>query len=297
MAEKVKKKNWARQDSNLQPDGYEPPALTIELHAHSSCEANAAQVGSAMSWQIALFSESLTMGKVAAAARAIAALLALTCVARAEADGPGSKVPVLQVTGTGSVRAEPDMATIRIGVTTEDANAQEAVARNNSATQKITKELEAASIEKKDLKTSNFSVYPQYRTEGDTKRQVLTYRVSNTVTVTIRDIAKVGDILTKVVAAGSNQISGPNFSISDPEKYMNLARKKAVENAMTKASAYAGAAGLKLGALLEMIEPGAGPSAYAAHSAASVRSLSSVPVETGEESLQAQVVLVIELKQ
>src|SRR5271166_5217975 len=165
---------------------------------------------------------------------AIAALLILPAGAHAEAAGAESKVPVLQVTGTGSVQAEPDTATIRIGVTTEDASAQEAVAHNNTATQKVIKELEAASIDKKDLKTSNFSVYPQYRTEGDPKHQVMVYRVSNTVTVTIRDMAKVGEILTKVVAAGSNQISGPNFSVSDPEKYLNEARRKAVENAMSK---------------------------------------------------------------
>ena len=84
----------------------------------------------------------------------------------------------------------------------------------------------AAAIEKKDLKTSNFSVYPQYRTEGADKHQVVTYRASNTVTVTVRDLDKVGDILTKAVAAGSNQISGPNFSISEPEKYLSRSPKK-----------------------------------------------------------------------
>ena len=117
-------------------------------------------------------------------------------------------------------------------------------------------ELQAASIEKKDLKTSNFSVYAQYRAEGENKRQVTSYRVSNTVMVTIHDTSKVGDILTKAVAAGSNQINRPSFSISEPEKYLNEARKKAVENAMEKARAYAAAAGMKLGEVLEMSEPG-----------------------------------------
>ena len=112
-------------------------------------------------------------------------------------------------------------------------------------------------MEKKDLKTSNFSVYPQYRNEGADKHQVVTYRASNTVTVTVRDLDKVGDILTKAVAAGSNQISGPNFSVSDPEKYLSEARKKAVENAIAKARVYANAAGLKLGVILSMVEEGA----------------------------------------
>jgi uncharacterized protein len=100
------------------------------------------------------------------------------------------------------------------------------------------------------------------------------------------------------VAAGSNQISGPSFSISDPEKYVSEARKKAVENAMAKASAYASAAGLKLGAVVEMIEPGSSAPGYAPHATGGVRAVAvaPVPVEAGEESLQAQIVMVIELK-
>jgi len=207
-----------------------------------------------------------------------------------------AKTQIIQVTGTGSVHAEPDLATIRVGVTTEDTNAEEAVARNSAATQKVIKVLEAASIDKKDLKTSNFSVFPQYRTDAD-KKQTLLYRASNTVTVTVRDMAKVGDVLGKVVSAGSNQITGPNFQVSEPEKYLNEARKKAVENALAKADVYARAAHLKLGQVLEIVEPGAAAPLYSSHAAGAVRSLAApVPIETGEETLQAQVVLVIELE-
>jgi uncharacterized protein len=206
-----------------------------------------------------------------------------------------AKTAFIQVEGRGSVQAEPDIATIRIGVTTENAKAQDAVWANTAATEKVLSELQQASIDKKDLKTSNFSVYPQYRTEGETKHQVITYRVSNTVTVTIRDISKVGDVLAKAVTAGSNQISGPSFSVSKPEKYMNEARKKAVENALEKARAYAGAAGLRLGSILEMSEPGL--PAPVTFSMARSAAAAPVPIEAGEEKLEAQILLVIELEQ
>ncbi len=234
-------------------------------------------------------------------AMALAVLLILPGAARAEMrdnGSPDNKAPAIQVTGTGSVRAEPDTAVLRVSVTTEDANAQSAVSRNSAATEKVLAELVAASVDRKDLKTTNFSVYPQYRVENETKRQVTSYRASNTVMVTIHDIAKVGDILTKVVAAGSNQISGPAFSVSNPEKYLEEARKKAVENAMSKAKAYASAAGMKLGAVLEMIEPGFSSPLQGLQSHGAVRSgAAPVPMESGEESLDAQIVLVIELKQ
>ncbi len=234
-------------------------------------------------------------------AKALAFLFILSSEAHSQMQNQstsGSKGPTIQVAGMGSVQAKPDTASISIGVSTEDGNAQNAVTRNSAATAKVISELETAAVEKKDLRTSNFSVYPQYRTEGADKHPVVTYRASNTVTVTVRDLVKVGDILTKAVAAGSNQISGPNFSISDPEKYLSEARKKAVENAIAKATIYASAAGLKLGSILSMIEEGASVPTYAPRSApfAAAAAAAPVPVESGEESLQARILLVVELK-
>ncbi len=232
-------------------------------------------------------------------AKALAFLLILSSEAHSQMQNqsaPALKGPTIQITGMGSVQAKPDTASISIGVSTEDGNAQNAVSRNNAATAKVISELDGAAIEKKDLKTSNFSVYPQYRTEGTDKHQVVTYRASNTVTVTVRDLDKVGDILTRAVTAGSNQISGPNFSVSEPEKYLSEARKKAVENAMAKASVYASAAGLKLGAILSMVEEGAAVPGYAPRSASFAASGAPVPVEAGEESLQARILLIVELK-
>jgi len=232
-------------------------------------------------------------------AKALAFLLILSSEAHSQMQNQPTldpKIPSIQVTGTGSVQAKPDTASISIGVSTEDGNAQNAVSRNNTATAKVISELEAAAIEKKDLKTSNFSVYPQYRTEGSDKHPIITYRASNTVTVTVHNLDKVGDILTKAVAAGSNQISGPNFSVSDPEKYLAEARKKAVENAIAKASVYANAAGLKLGPILSMVEEGAAAPIYTPRSAPFAAAAAPVPVEAGEESLQARIFLVVELK-
>jgi uncharacterized protein YggE len=237
------------------------------------------------------------MGKDAAA-QAAAALLMLTAGARAEMrDAADMKAPAIEVTGIGSVHAAPDIATIRIGVTSDSANAQQAVSHNNEATAKVMAELAAASIDRKDLKTSNYSLYPQYRTEGEPKHQVLTYHVSNTVTATVRDIAKVGEILTEVVAAGSNQINGLSFSVSNPEKYLEEARKKAVENAMEKAKTYASAAGLKTGAVLQMAEGGSFALLAPRGAGPAKAALACVPIEAGEESIEAQIVLVIELKQ
>ena len=95
----------------------------------------------------------------------------------------------------------------------------------------------------------------------------------------------------------ANQIRGPNLQVSQPEKYLSEARKKAFENAMAKANTYASAAGLKLGSILEIVEEGASAPTYGVRSAGLAKSLSAVPVEAGEETLQAHVLLVVELKE
>ena len=201
----------------------------------------------------------------------------------------------IKVLGKGSVQAEPDTATIRAGVTTEDAIAQQAVSSNTAATTKVMSGLQAAGIDKKDLKTSNFSVHSLSRIEGEgeRRRQTTSYRVSNMVTATVHDTSKVGEILSEAVAAGSNQINGLSFYVSEPERYLDEARKKAVVNAMGKARAYAAAAGMKLGEVLEIGEVGVPAPALIGEL---TRGAGPVPVESGEERLEVSVYLVIALK-
>lgn len=237
------------------------------------------------------------MGKDVLAA-VLASLIVLPFSAFAQTDATPQKpnVATIQVTGSGSVDAKPDIAVINIGVNSEDANPQNALSRNNAATAKVISELEGAGVEKKDLQTSNFSIYPQYRTEGENKHQVVTYRVSNTVTVKIRNVEHVGEILGKAVSAGSNQISGPAFTVDSPQKYLTEARKKAVEDAKEKAGVYAAAAGMSLGAVLSINDETSAPVYPAARPAGFARTAAAAPVEAGSESIQARVVIVYELK-
>ncbi|MBT3070543.1 SIMPL domain-containing protein [Rhodomicrobium sp. Az07] len=210
---------------------------------------------------------------------------------------PAQRTPMIEVSGTGSVQVKPDIAVIRIGVATEDANAEAAVAKNSAATAKVLSEVAAAGIEKKDLQTSQFSLYPQTATASYPRKDgagITTFRASNTVSVTVRNLDRLGEILGASVAAGSNRISGPDFAVSEPEKYLGDARRKAVEAALAKAKTYAEAAGMKLGAVLSIAEDGAGSPAPVFRGAAYAKA-QSVPVEVGEETLSAQVRIAIEL--
>src|SRR5512143_3980328 len=111
-------------------------------------------------------------------------------------------VRTINVTGTGKVDLAPDIAYIYLGVHTEDVKAADAVAANNTQTQKVIDALKEAGIDAKDIRTTNFSIWPNQTYTPDGKPLDTKYMVDNTVYVTVRDLSKLGDLLDSVIAAG-----------------------------------------------------------------------------------------------
>ncbi len=208
---------------------------------------------------------------------------------RADAAETGAMPQTIQVTGVGTVPVKPDIAIINLEVSSEDTDAQSAFTANNSATTKTLAELEAVAIDRNDIQTSNF---PRPRIVES--KRAAQYRVSNTIKVKIRSLEKLPVVLGKVVAAGSNSINGLTFSVSNPDKYLAEARKKASQDARVKAEAFTAGAGLTLGTVVSMIEEPidggrhSGELSFAAGYAA--------PIESGEENLQARVLVTFEIK-
>lgn len=136
---------------------------------------------------------------------------------------------------------------------------------------------------------------PNYPPEGQAQK-VVGYRVTNEVRVTVRDFAKAGGILDKVIAAGANQVNGISFDLSDRIGPADEALKAAVADASRKASLMADAAGLKIVRMLSLIarEPGGRPIQYAA---APVMALArtATPVAPGEQQITANVTAVFEV--
>lgn len=153
----------------------------------------------------------------------------------------------ITVFGSGKVLLTPDIAYIQIGVRTEDKDAAEAVAGNTSQSQKVIDAIKAAGIENKDIQTTNFSIFPQqqYDSQGKPTGEI-TYVVENTVYVTVRKIAGIGDLLNETVKAGANTINSIQFDVSDKTKALSEARKAAVADAKTQAEELATAAGVKI---------------------------------------------------
>ena len=83
------------------------------------------------------------------------------------------------------------------------------------------------------------------------------YRASNRVTIRLRDVTKVANVIDVLVGAGANDIGGINFTVSQPSKHLDEAREKAVADARRKAEIFAKAAGVTLGEPLSISEEGA----------------------------------------
>jgi uncharacterized protein len=153
----------------------------------------------------------------------------------------------LNVNGLGTTYLTPDVAYIYIGVHNEGATASETVAANKAQTTAVLDALKKAGVDEKDLRTTNFSIYPsqQYSPEGTVTGTI--YMVDNTVYVTVRNLDGLGTLLDDTINAGANSINSIQFDVADKSAAVKEARAKGVEDAKTQAQELATAAGITLG--------------------------------------------------
>ena len=183
-------------------------------------------------------------------------------VAHASQESSGySPVQTITVVGHGSVRLEPDVARVSIGLETMGESVSEAVEANGAKMDAILAALEGAGIAQEDIQTTNYSVQvdrspeqlPRAGGTGSDEPQPR-YRVSNMVNVTIRDLDKVSETLDAVIEAGANNIWGVSFSLEDSTDAQAGARARAVEDAQARAESLAELGGVELGPVMSMSE-------------------------------------------
>ncbi|MGH7213989.1 MAG: SIMPL domain-containing protein [Tepidisphaeraceae bacterium] len=172
-------------------------------------------------------------------------------------------VPSLTVSGDAEVSVAPDRATVRLGAVGQAPTAAEAQNKVNEVVARAIDAIKDAGIDEKDIQTSGLSLQPVYtqpqRGEAmapDFQPRIVAYRASNTVQVTVNDVAKVGDAIDAGVKSGANQLEGISFDLKDDAAQRREALAQAVQEARAKAEALATAAGVKLGAFLDISESG-----------------------------------------
>lgn len=188
-------------------------------------------------------------------ATVLASGLAMTASAQtppaASSDGT-----LLSVSAEAQTTRIPDIATISSGVVTQAADANGALRANAEQMSKVMAAVKAAGIAERDVQTTGIGVYPQYRYAENQPPAITGYQATNTVSLKIRDLTKLGKVLDALVASGSNQINGPSFEIDEPESAYDEARRNALKKAEARAEMYAKTLGLRVRRIASISEGG-----------------------------------------
>jgi hypothetical protein len=209
-------------------------------------------------------------------------------------------VRTLSVNGTGQAFPSPDIAYIYIGVHTEEDTAADAVEANNTQTQQVIAALQDAGVDANDIRTTNFSIWPnqQYSPEGQPTST--RYVVDNSVFVTVRELDSLGDLLDSAIGAGANSINSIQFDVADKDEALKQAREEAVKDAQRQAQELADAAGMSLGEVQSIGFYDSAPIPYmdsfgkGGGGGAAVES--AVPIQPGQLTLTVTVSISYEIK-
>ncbi len=156
-------------------------------------------------------------------------------------------------TGEGKVKATPDTAKVEIGLVTEGKDSISVQNENSSKMNKVIDYLKKEGVAKEDIKTSNYNLSPKYEYNKG-KSTLVGYILNQSLTVTVRDLNKIGEILDGAVSNGANQVNSISLFVDKPEELKNKAREEAVNQAKEKASAASKIAGFRLGRVIGFSE-------------------------------------------
>ena len=208
----------------------------------------------------------------------------------------------IKVTGTSDINVSPDQATIDIGVEKQSASATGAKRAADNGAREILAVVKKNGIDDKDVKTNWLSLNPQY----DWRNNRMTgFVAEQSLTVTVRDIAKLDSLLDALIKAGGNRISSVKFETSEMRKYRDQARAAAVVAAREKAEALAKSLGQSIGKAVAVEEVAQYDNSYATYiglianttmEAAKDRAPSGPALAAGERKVTASVTVGFELQ-
>lgn len=216
--------------------------------------------------------------------------------------GGGTEGTLVTVSAHAEARRAPDIAVLSTGVVSVAPEANAAIALNSKRMVAVVAALEAAGIARKDVQTSGVSLNPDYVYDAGKAPRIKGYYATNTVSVTVREVGRLGEILDALVATGANQVNGPTFDIEDKDAVLDEARGKALAKAHARAESYAKRLGLRVGRVVSIDESGGRaplPMPYAARAMAVEQTAAadaSMPIAPGENVLGIDLNVIYELR-
>jgi uncharacterized protein YggE len=220
--------------------------------------------------------------------------------------GTGTRAGVVRVVVTGEavVQAQPDTAVLTLAVVTQNASASEAQGENASKTDAVVRAVRTAAGAGAEVRTSGYSLQPQYAYKEGAPPTITSYIARNGVTVTMGELNRVGAVIDAASRAGANSVDGLAFTLRNDAQARQRALSEATREALSKARTVATTLGASsVVRVVEVQEAGAFrppiPLLYdreAGNVAMSRQSAAPTPVEPGTLEIRAQVQLVAEVE-
>lgn len=218
---------------------------------------------------------------------AAAVVVGVSGLAACGSDNGPTNPRTVTVVGTGEVKGTPDTLSADIGVEVTGSDVTAALNGASAKVKSVTDALVAAGVDRKDIQTRQVSINPQYSSPapGGTS-QISNYVATNSLRVTVRDLAKASNVLAAAATAGGDdtRISNVGFSIDDNTKLMNEARASAFNDAKSRAEQYASLAGDSLGEVISVDESSSQQSSPETPMLRTTMA-APVPIEAGEQSV------------
>ncbi|MGD0116123.1 MAG: SIMPL domain-containing protein [Dehalococcoidia bacterium] len=206
----------------------------------------------------------------------------------------------ITVSGEGKVSGTPDVAVLSLGVSSVKPTVKEARDDAAGTMQNVINAIKGDGVADKDVQTTQYNISPEYDYPPNASPKLTGYRVTNTVTIKVRDVNTTSQVLDDVTAAGGDivQVQGITFTIDNPETLQDQARGDAVTDAKARAQRIADSAGVTLGAPISISEgtnvPAVPVFAGAANGSAAVAP--STPIETGQLDVDITVQVVFAIQ-
>ncbi|HEX8560445.1 MAG TPA: SIMPL domain-containing protein, partial [Pyrinomonadaceae bacterium] len=216
---------------------------------------------------------------------------------------PGARATTrVIVTGDAVVQAQPDTAVLTLAVVTQNASASEAQAENASRTEAVVRAVRAAAGAGAEVKTSGYSLQPQYAYKEGAPPTITSYVARNGVTLTTGELGRVGAVIDAASRAGANSVDGLAFTLRRDEQARQQALADATREASAKARVIAQTLGGRVVRIVEVQESGSVRPPVPVYAAeygrvAGAAQATSTPIESGSLEIRAQVQIVAEVEQ
>jgi len=214
----------------------------------------------------------------------------------------GANENLISVSGLGEVYVTPDVGFVTISVKTENRNVSVATDENSQKMNEVIEYIKSEGVESKDLKTTGYNINPRYEWNNDTgKRTLAGYEVSQSLNVKIRDLSKVGTIISNATSKGANDVSSLSFIVDDDEEAKAEAKELAINDAKAKAKELEELLGIKMVRIVSFSESGYVPIRVAYDEAVNFKkqlssSIAVPTIETGENKITSTITITYSIK-